>query len=193
MTLAEPLAITLAVVRVLDKLGIPYLVGGSLASSVHGIPRSTQDVDLLVELKGKLVSALAAELETDFYVDRDMVADAVRRRASFNVIDLKTMFKVDVFVSDRSPLLVEEMARRQTIELGDPPEPVQVCSAEDIIVQKLDWYEKGSRIADRQWLDLVGVLKVRGRALDLSYLRRWCAALGVTELLERALAEASLV
>jgi hypothetical protein len=190
MTLAEPIAVTLAIVRVLDRLGIPYLVGGSLASSVHGIPRSTQDIDLLVELPGKLVSALAAELERDFYVDRDMIEDAVRRRASFNVIDLKTMFKVDLFVSDRRPLLVEEMARRQSIGLGEPPEPVQVCSAEDIIVQKLDWYEKGGRISERQWNDLIGVLKVRKGALDLEYLRRWSADLGILSLLEQALEDA---
>jgi hypothetical protein len=190
MTLAEPIAVTLAIVRVLDRLGIPYLVGGSLASSVHGIPRSTQDIDLLVELPGKLVSALAAELERDFYVDRDMIEDAVRRRASFNVIDLKTMFKVDLFVSDRSPLLLEEMTRRQSIDLGEPPEPVQVCSAEDIVVQKLDWYEKGGRISERQWNDLIGVLKVRKEALDLEYLRRWSAELGILSLLEQALEDA---
>ncbi len=192
MTLAEPIAVTLAVVRVLEKLGIRYLVGGSLASSLHGIPRSTQDLDLLVELPGKLVAALVAELECDFYVDRDMIEDAVRRRASFNVIDLKTMFKVDVFVSDHRPLLVEEMARRQTIGLGEPPEPVQVCSAEDIILQKLDWYEKGNRIADRQWNDLVGVFKVRGAALDLAYLRRWSNELGLESLLDRALQDAGI-
>jgi hypothetical protein len=189
MTLAEPIAITIAVVRALEKLGIRYVVGGSLASSVHGIPRSTQDIDLLVELPGKLVESLAAELERDFYVDRDMIADAVRRRACFNVIDLKTMFKVDLFVSDRSPLLLEEMERRQLVEIGDPPVSIQVCSAEDIIVQKLDWYEKGQRISDRQWSDLIGVIVVRGPALDLDYLRRWCAQLGLTELLDRALIE----
>jgi hypothetical protein len=189
MTLAEPLAITAAVVRVLEKLGIRYLVGGSLASSVHGIPRSTQDIDLLIELPGRLVEPLAAELERDFYVDRDMILDAVHRRASFNVIDLKTMFKVDLFVSDRSRLLLEEMERRQLVELGEPPASIQVCSAEDIIVHKLDWYEKGGRVSERQWSDLVGVLAIRGAALDLDYLRRWCAELGLTELLDRALAE----
>jgi hypothetical protein len=137
-----------------------------------------------------MVDALVQSLEQDFYVDRDMVADAVRRRASFNIIDLKTMFKVDVFVSDRSPLLLEEMARRQPLELGDPPQRVHVCSAEDIIVHKLDWYEKGARVSERQWNDLLGVLKVRAGQLDLAYLRRWCQALGLEDLLDRALAEA---
>jgi hypothetical protein len=190
MNLAEPIAVTLRVADALEKLGVRYLVGGSLASSVHGIPRSTQDVDLLVELPGARVDALAAELEPSFYVDRDMMADAVRRRASFNVIELSTMFKVDLFVSDRSPLLVEEMDRRQAVDIGDPPRRIHVCTAEDIIVQKLDWYEKGGRVSERQWNDLVGVLRVRGPALDTEYLRRWSGALGFEPLLDEALAAA---
>jgi len=190
--LAEPILVTLTITAALERLRIPYLVGGSLASSVHGIPRSTQDLDLLVELPGSLVDRLASELEADFYVDREMIHDAIRQRASFNVIHLGTMFKVDVFISDRSPLLTEEMSRRQAFELGDPPRTVQVCSAEDIVVQKLDWFEKGQRISDRQWQDLVGVLKVRGSDLDLDYVRRWAAELGLTEICDRALHEAGL-
>lgn len=190
MSLAEPIAITMALARALDRLGIRYLVGGSLASSVHGIPRSTQDIDLLVELPGSLVDALVKELEADFYIDRDMVMDAVRRRASFNIIHLGTMLKIDFFVSDRRPLLIEEMSRRQVVELGDPPTSVGVCTAEDIIVQKLDWFEKGSRISERQWNDVIGVLKVRGPDLDLEYLRRWARELGLAELLAAALEEA---
>lgn len=190
--LAEPIAVTLEVVRALDALGVAYLVGGSLASSVHGIPRSTHDLDLLVELPGAKVEPLASALEGSFYVDRDMMLDAVRRRASFNVLHLATMFKVDVFVSDRSPLLVAEMSRRQPVELGEPPEIVQVCSAEDIVIHKLDWYEKGSRISDRQWQDVIGVLKVRGPDLDAAYIRSWAKALDLSALCERAFEEAGI-
>jgi hypothetical protein len=192
MNLAEPIAVTLQVSAVLDRLGIRYLVGGSLASSVHGIPRSTQDLDLLVELPGSLVEPLVASLSGDFYVDRDMIFDAIQRHASFNIVHLATMFKVDLFVSDRSPLLLEEMVRRESVELGDPPQLVQICSAEDIVVQKLEWYEKGGRISDRQWSDLVGVLKVRGHELDIAYVRRWAVALGLAALCERALEETGL-
>jgi hypothetical protein len=193
MTLAEPIAVTLEITAALEKLGIVYLVGGSLASSVHGIPRSTQDIDLLVELPAAKIAALVAELTGRFYIDADMIHDAVRRRASFNVIHLPTMFKVDLFVSSDAPLLREEMARRQPFDLGEPPRRVYVCSAEDIVIQKLDWFEKGSRISDRQWGDLVGVLEVRGAAVDRDYLRRWASSIGVSELLERALAEADAI
>ncbi len=190
--LAEPIAVTLVIAGALERLGIRYLVGGSFASSVHGIPRSTQDLDILVELPGALVDSFASALEGEFYADRDMMHDAVRRRASFNVIHLASMFKVDVFVSDRSPLLTEEMNRRQGVRLGEPPQLVHVCSAEDIIIQKLDWFEKGERISDRQWRDIVGVLEVRGQDLDLGYVRRWAKELGLGELCERAIAEAKV-
>ena len=192
MTLAEPIAVTLEIVAALEELEVDYVVGGSLASSVHGIPRSTNDLDLVVALPGRLVDTLVERLRARFYVDRDMILDAVRRRASFNVVHLPTMFKVDLFIFDRSGLATEEFRRRQAIDLGDPPKPVWVCSPEDIVLQKLDWYEKGNRTSDRQWGDLKGVLEVQGGRLDLEYIRRWAGVLGLTELAERALGEAGL-
>lgn len=189
MTLAEPIAVTLAVIAVLDKLGVEYAVGGSLASSMHGIPRSTNDVDLLVALPGRLVDDLVAGLEGEFYVDRDMIIDAVQRASSFNIIHLRTMFKVDVFVADRSGLINEELARREAAQLGDPPRTVLVCTAEDIILQKLIWFRAGNETSERQWRDLVGVIQVKGELLDMDYLRRWIESLGLGDLASRALAE----
>jgi hypothetical protein len=118
--------------------------------------------------------------------------DAIRRRASFNISHLATMYKVDVFIADRSDLVREELDRRLAIELGEPPRRVWVCSAEDIVLQKLDWYEQGNRISDRQWTDVIGVMKVQGRELDLAYLRKWADTKGLRELLEKALREAGL-
>jgi hypothetical protein len=192
MSLAEPIAVTLDVVAVLDELGIPYLVGGSLASSVHGVPRSTNDLNLVVELPGRLVDELVARLRERFYIDRDMIVDALKRRASFNIVHLATMFKVDLFTSDRSELVQEEMRRRELVELGEPPKRVWVCSAEDIVIQKLDWFRKGDRVSERQWNDLIGVLKVQRERLDLAYIRRWASTLGLSELAEEAIAEVGL-
>jgi hypothetical protein len=192
MSLAEPIAVTLDVVAVLDELGIPYLVGGSLASSVHGVPRSTNDLDLVVELPGRLVDELVARLRERFYIDRDMIVDALKRRASFNIVHLATMFKVDLFTSDRSELVQEEMRRRELVELGEPPKRVWVCSAEDIVIQKLDWFRKGDRVSERQWNDLIGVLKVQRERLDLAYIRRWASTLGLSALTEEAIAEVGL-
>lgn len=190
MTLAEPIAVTLAVTAALEALGLRYLVGGSLASTVHGIPRSTEDVDLLVELPGRYADALAAALAPSFYVDADMIRDAIVRRASFNVIHLATMFKVDIFVSDGGPLSLEEMRRAEVVQLGDPPRDVRVCTAEDIVVRKLDWFRQGDGVSERQWRDVLGVLRVRHLRLDLDYMDRWARHLGVEVLLQKALLEA---
>ncbi|MBN2195256.1 MAG: hypothetical protein JW751_20735 [Polyangiaceae bacterium] len=192
MSLAEPIAVTLELVAGLDALGLGYVVGGSVASSVHGIPRATQDIDVVVMLFGKDVDGFVARFESNFYVDRDMVMDAVRRCASFNIIHLATMYKVDVFVADRTDLVREELDRRLAVELGEPPRRVWVCSAEDIVLQKLSWYEQGDRISERQWLDVQGVLKVQGAKLDVAYVRRWAETMRLGDLLQKALREAGL-
>lgn len=190
MTLAEPLAVTLTVTAVLEALGLEYAVGGSLASSMHGIPRSTNDADLLVALPGRAVQDLVAALEAEFYVDRDMVFDAVRRCSSFNIVHLRTMFKVDFFIADRSGLIREELSRREPAVLGDPPRTLQVCSAEDIVLQKLLWFRAGNEASERQWGDLLGVIQVRGDRLDRAYLGRWIAHLHLEDLAQRAFTEA---
>lgn len=192
MDLAEPIEVTIWISNALERLGVEYLVGGSVASSVHGVPRATNDVDLVARLGGRHVDALVDALKRDFYVDGDMIRDAISRRASFNVIHLATMLKVDVFVFDDSAHAREEMARRQSIELAPGQPPVWMASPEDIVLQKLDWYRKGGEISDRQWGDVTGVLTVQGAALDREYLERWATTLGLTDLLQRAWAALSL-
>lgn len=186
----EALAVTLRVAGALERLGVPYLVGGSLASSLHGFPRATQDVDIVADLRMEHVPGLVAELEKDFYLDEPAIRDAVERRSTFNVIHLETMFKADVFVMGNDEATALEMERRRSFPLpGDPPARVVVASPEDTVVQKLHWYRLGEHVSERQWSDALGVLKVGGRRLDREYMRRLAAALGVTDLLDRALRE----
>jgi hypothetical protein len=192
MSLAEPIAVALELTAGLDELGLQYVLGGSVASSLHGIPRATEDIDIVVVLWGKDVDAFVARFESSFYVDRDMVTDAIRRRASFNLIHLASMYKIDMFIADRSDLVNEELRRRLPIELGEPPRRVWICSAEDIVLQKLIWYEEGKRVSERQWQDVQGVLKVQGSHLDLAYLRRWAEALRMSDLLAKAFRDAGL-
>jgi hypothetical protein len=188
MELADALAVILTVARVLDDLAVPYLLGGSLASSLHGIPRSTQDADLVVDLRPEHVLPLVAALAPEFYIDADRAADAVRRLASFNVIHLTTMTKVDLFVLKDDPLSRLEMERRQFVALPAPAGVrLPVATAEDIVLQKLLWFRAGGEVSDRQWLDLLGVLKVKRGQLDISYIERWAAELGLGDLLRRAL------
>lgn len=189
----EILEITLYVTETLERLGVPYLVGGSLASSLHGTPRATQDVDLVAELRLQHVPALVAALEETFYVDHEMIRDAIRRRSSFNVIHLETMFKVDVFILKDDPASRQEMERRQVYRILDnPPRDLVIASAEDSILQKLYRYQLGAGVSDRQWNDVLGVMKTQGGQLDMPYLTRTAALLNVEDLFQQACRDAGL-
>lgn len=192
MAADEALQACLKVARVFERLGVAYALGGSLASSLHGVPRSTNDADLAAELDDEHVGPFVRALEDSFYVDEERVRDGVRRAASFNVIELATMFKVDVFVLGAGPLDREEIWRRQRITLPESGEEVDVASAEDTVLQKLHWYRLGRGVSDRQWQDVLGVLQVQGARLDRDYLERGAELLSVADLLTAALEEAGL-
>ncbi|HKI05748.1 MAG TPA: hypothetical protein VKK31_27455 [Thermoanaerobaculia bacterium] len=189
----EALQVVLEVTRSLDGLGVSYFVGGSLASSLHGIPRSTQDADLLADLGMEHVQPFVDAVSGRFYVDAERVLHGVRRRSSFNLIHLATAIKVDVFLLKPEPLSVTEMARRQVLPLpGMPGTMLQVSSAEDTVLQKLLWYRKGNCVSSQQLNDVLGVLKVQGARLDLLYLAEWARRIGVEDLLRQAFEDAGL-
>ncbi len=173
MANGEALDVTLEVAEVLERLEIAYLVGGSIASSFYGIPRATQDVDLVADLEFSDISPLMKALGDGYYVDEEMIRRAVLKRKSFNIIHLKTMFKVDIFAFDPNTVTPEEMNRRQSYVLpGGSERSLMLASAEDVILQKLHWFVLGNRISDRQWQDVLGVLKVKSAELDTEYLWR---------------------
>jgi hypothetical protein len=187
----DALKATIAVIGALEALGLDYLIGGSLASSLHGVPRSTQDADIALALPAHRVRDLVEALTGRFYVDEESARSAVERGASFNVIHLETMFKVDLFVLGDDEMARSELARRQAYRIGDEAVEVFVASAEDTVLQKLLWYRLGNEVSDRQWGDLVGVLQVQGERLDWSYLERWAERLGLQSLLAEARDEAA--
>jgi hypothetical protein len=186
--LSEPILVVARLVQAFDTLGVAYVVGGSLASSVYGVPRATQDVDLVADLKASDTEKLERLLSGDFYVDADMIRDAIARRASFNVIHLATMFKADVFIMKPDAWSREEMsrARREHLDGPDGAVAIRFASPEDTLLHKLVWYRLGNEISDRQWSDILGVLRIQGDGIDTEYLERWAPQLGVTDLLVRA-------
>jgi hypothetical protein len=186
--LSEPVLVVAKLARIFDSLEIRYVVGGSLASSIYGIPRATQDVDIVADIRPAHVDSITSALTGEFYIDAEMIRDAIKRRASFNVVHLATMFKADVFILQGDSWSREEMARARIEELDVPEGKVTVrfASPEDTLLHKMVWYKLGNQISDRQWGDVVGVLKVQGEALDHEYLDRWAPVLDVAELLLRA-------
>ena len=174
--------------KVFDHLGVRYVVGGSVASSVYGIPRSTQDVDVVAELYGKHIESVVAMLSPDFYVDADMIRDALAKQAAFNVVHLATMFKADIFPFANEPWMESEMTRGRLETLGTDSGPVTIrfASPEDTLLHKLVWFRMGGETSDRQWGDILGIVKVQGDRLDQTYLEHWAKTLDVVNLLERA-------
>jgi len=192
MELPDVIRISMEVARVLENLRIPYLIGGSVVSSLYGDPRTTFDSDLVADLQPQHIQPFAAALSGDFYVEPERVADAVRRRASFNIVHHKTGLKVDIFIFKNDPMGRQEMARRRMVAPLPDMEEVPMATAEDIILQKLRWYEIGNRVSDRQWNDVLGVLKVQRKRLDFEYLKEWAAHLEVEDLLRKAYEDAGL-
>jgi hypothetical protein len=187
----EPLRVTLAVAKALERMGIPYFVGGSLASSAHGVARATLDADIIAKLDPGQAGRFAKELGPEFYADVDAIADAATQRSSFNVIHIATAFKIDVFVPLATAYADVEMERRQSHVIDqETGERMAFSTAEDTLLAKLRWYRRGNEVSERQWRDVLGILRVAGQILDGSYLSMWAGELGIADLLDRALREA---
>ena len=188
MTLSEPLLVVARLAATFDELSVPYIVGGSLASSVYGVPRATQDVDLVDNFRLEHVEPFTASLTDEFYVDPDMARDAIQRRASFNVVHLATLFKADIFVPSWDSWTRGEFGRgrAEQFDVAEKSVTIRFASPEDTLLHKLVWYKLGNEISDRQWRDVIGIMKVQGELLDNSYLDTWADAIDVASLLNRA-------
>jgi hypothetical protein len=188
---SDLLAALTPVAEALDRLGVAYQIGGSVASSVHGMARATMDIDLVADLGPDDVDAFVEALGDEYYADAAMIREAIERRSSFNLIHQPTMFKVDVFVPRERDFDRSSLGRRVRESLSPDPEAraFYVATAEDTLLAKLEWFDRGGRTSERQWSDIIGVLRVQGEALEVDYLKRWAEDLGLTELLDRAFEE----
>jgi hypothetical protein len=184
----------LQVGALLDSMEITYAIGGLSASSVHGVARPTQDLDLIAAIPPAQADAFVDALRRDFYVDAESIRSAIRLRRSFNLIHLETGFKIDIFPVGSHALGSQQLKRRRIEESaipGGPAATFPVISPEDTILVKLSWYRDGGESSERQWNDLRNIIRVQGDRLDQGYLHEWSRELGVSDLLGRLLNESS--
>ena len=179
----------LKVMRALERLNVRCYLCGSLASSVHGLPRLTNDADIVAELGPHHVKGLVRQLAGAFYVDEEAVAEAIATERSFNLVDEVEAVKVDVFCAGADRYQQEAFARtvRFPLEEDDPFTEVAFASVEDTVVFKLHWFRLGGEVSERQWADVLGILRLKKSAVDLEYARRWSKHFRADDLLERAL------
>jgi hypothetical protein len=177
----------------IDRLEIQYFVGGSAASSTWGHARFTQDVDLVVALALDNVEEFAAELtKEEFYADVGLMREGIQHHRAFNVMYQPFLYKFDLFPLQDDAYSRSQLNRRQFTETNVLGEPIEcaMASPEDVILSKLRWFRLGGETSQQQWIDLKGVVQVRGPKLDLNYLHEWAPKLKVADLLERLLGEA---
>ncbi len=179
-------------IDVFERFNIPYYIGGSVASSIHGKRRATQDVDIVAAIQLQHVQTLVKLLENEYYIDGDMIKDAIRHQSSFNLLHNDTGVKVDVFVLKTSAFAQHELsrAREEVIEPGT--RPFYFATPEDVILNKLSWWKMGGGTSTRQWNDIVEVIRHKATILDLSYLRQSAPFVGVADILEQALNAAGI-
>jgi hypothetical protein len=179
-------------VQAFNQLGIVYYIGGSVSSSLHGVPRRTQDVDVIAAIALTQIPSLVQLLHTDYYLDESAWKDATRRGLPYNLIHLSTMMKVDLLPLKPRAFSQQEARRAQSQVLEAGAAPVRIASAEDTILTKLEWFHLGGRVSARQWNDILGIMRQQGVSPDVAYLRQWADALAVRDLLEQAFLDAGI-
>lgn len=179
------------IAEVLDALGVRWAIGGSVASASYGEPRATNDLDVISVMSERQVRGLVARLGEDFYVNEDVAADAARRRASFNIIDNLSLVKIDIFLPPPGRMGTGQLERARLVPAFAGVRPVPILGPEDVILQKLRWFQQGGEVSERQWRDLVSVLTITAGHLDHGYLESVAQEAGLLDLLARARADAA--
>ena len=173
------------VTATLEAAEIAYMVAGSIGSSLHGHPRATNDIDIVIAPTEEQLESFIESFGEEYYINTQDAKDAFDRKSMFNIIDNATGWKVDLLVRKERPFSIEEFQRRRTA--GVMGVNVFVASPEDVILSKLEWAKASG--SDQQVRDALGVIEVQADDLDLDYLKKWAAALNVQDSLEDLLKE----
>lgn len=187
----DAIDVALAVARAIESVGGAYFVGGSVASSLQGEPRATNDIDVVVELPLGRLSDFVRALGADFEVDLDMLRDALLHGRTCNIFFLPSVMKVDLFAVGSTQYDEAEFARRKAVPVRSSGETLVLKTPEDTVLRKLLWFREGGGVSDRQWRDILEVLRVSGSGMDGAYLASWASRLGIDALLAKAQNEAS--
>lgn len=162
----------------LERAGIAYMLTGSFASSYHGAPRATQDIDMVISPTPDQLRSLVTLLPaTEYYVDLDAALDAQRRQGRFNIIDLATGWKIDLIIRKSRPFSRAEFDRRSVVEFEGMH--LSIATAEDVLIAKLEWAKLGD--SQRQVEDAAGILRIRSQDLDRTYIENWVRQLKIEE------------
>jgi hypothetical protein len=188
-----PLELVVQVAAILDELGIPYALGGSMASSLFGEPRSTADVDIAIKLERGAGAAFLERVKAEFYVPVEAARAAMDAHSSFNILDTAHSLKVDLFVLGDDLLDRMQIERRIEVAIPGLADRIWATSPEDQVLRKLDWYRSTGHASDRQWSDVVGILRINRDGLDRAYLNETARRLQLEALLAAATTEADVV
>jgi hypothetical protein len=164
-------------IRALEDSGIPYMLTGSFARSFHGAPRTTQDLDRVIDPSSESLERLLEQFPADlYYVNRFAALQAYDDKSLFNVIDLRSGWKIDFICRKTRPFSIREFERRQRAEFQKMS--LYIATAEDVVLSKLEWAKMGG--SERQIEDVAGILRTQREVLDIAYLEHWVSALGVS-------------
>ena len=180
------------VIDTLEQLSIPYCIGGSVASSVFGQERRTNDVDLIAGIEAHHVVAFTQQLQTDYYLEPTAIQRAIQAHSSFNVIYTLTMYKVDIFPWKPGPFAQQQQLRARSASLEPGGRQFLIASPEDSVLAKINWWKIGGKQSTRQWNDIIGILQ-RQSSIDSTYLRQAAPLLGVSTEVEEALRAAGII
>jgi len=174
------------IIKLLETAGIEYMIAGSVASSFHGRPRSTQDVDIVIKTTRQQLLSFIQSLGKAFYSSQQAATEAFENHSMFNIIDIANSHKADIIIIKDRPFSAEEFHRKIKVKMIDAP--VELASPEDTILSKLEWSKESG--SERQFDDALGVAIVQWNKLDLEYLQKWSRQLDIKELLEKLLDQA---